>query len=53
MLERMGKRVEKLYRYLDVRRRRGSIDMRGVKYIIIIVLLVTDVGMLEKMRKER
>ncbi len=34
-------------------RRRRSIDMEGVELYIIIVLLVTDIGMLEKMRKEK
>ena len=53
MLERMGKRVEKLYRYVGCEEEKKEYRYGRVKYIIIIILLVTDIGMLEKMRKKR
>jgi hypothetical protein len=53
MLERMGKKSRKLYRYVGCEEEKKEYRYRRVKYIIIIVLLVTDIGMLEKMRKKR
>ena len=53
ILERIGKRVEKLYRYVGCEEEKKEYRYGRVKYIIIVVLLVTDIGMLEKMRKKR
>ena len=53
MLERMGKRVEKLYRYVGCEEEKKECRYGRVEIYYYYCIIRTDIGMLEKISKKR